>query len=207
MKAYLYILNTLADWEIGYITSELNSGRYLDKSKPPVQLIRIGNTTEPIKTMGGISVTPDESIDNISFEENDLLILPGADTWEENNNKKIINLIPELLSQNVTVAAICGATFALAKNGTLNSRKHTSNDKEFLKMICPDYSGERNYLNNPAVIDNNLITASGIAPLEFSYEVFKKMNIMKSETLEAWYQLYKTQNAKFFHALMESLKN
>jgi hypothetical protein len=31
MKACLYILNTLADWEIAYITSELNSGRYFDK--------------------------------------------------------------------------------------------------------------------------------------------------------------------------------
>ena len=118
-----------------------------------------------------------------------------------------MNLIPELLNQNVTIAAICGATVALAKNGILNNRKHTSNDKEFLKMICPDYSGEENYLNKPAVIDNNLITASWLAPLEFSYEVFKKMNVMKSETLEAWYQLYKTQDAKFFHTLIESLKN
>lgn len=75
MKAYLYILNTLADWEIGYLTAELNSGRYLDKTKPPVELITIGNTTEPIRTMGGITITPDEKIDNIRFEEDDLLIL------------------------------------------------------------------------------------------------------------------------------------
>ncbi|MHA2005183.1 MAG: hypothetical protein ACW960_13935, partial [Candidatus Thorarchaeota archaeon] len=40
LKAYLYILNTLADWEIAYITSELNSGRYFDKTKPPIELIK-----------------------------------------------------------------------------------------------------------------------------------------------------------------------
>ena len=94
------------------------------------------------------------------------MILPGADTWFEDNNKKIMNLIPELLGQNVTVAAICGATLALAKNGILNTRKHTSNDKEFLKISCPEYSGEDLYLNQPAVTDGNLITATGLAPLE-----------------------------------------
>ena len=205
MKAYLYILNTLADWEIGYITAELNSGRFLDKTKPPIQLIKIGNTTEPIKTMGGITITPDENIDNVTLKEGDLLILPGADTWMEESNKKIMSRITELLSQNIIIAAICGATVALAKNGILDNRKHTSNDKEFLKMFCPEYTGENFYLNQPTVTDNNLITASSFAVLEFSYEIFKRTNVMKTETLEAWYQLYKTKDAKFFHALMESL--
>jgi len=207
MKAYLYILNTLADWEIGYITAELNSGRFLDKTKPPIQLIKIGNTTKPIKTMGGISITPDECIDNIKFKEDDLLILPSADTWMEVDNEKIIDIVTDVIKNKVVIAAICGATIALAQNKLLNNRKHTSNDKEFLKMVCRDYSGEENYINKPAVIDGNLITASGLAPLEFSYEIFKKIGIMKLETLEAWYQLYKTQDAKFFYTLMESLKN
>ena len=107
MKAFLYVLNTLSDWEIGYITAELNSGRFFNKTKTPVDLIKIGNTIQPVKTMGGIAITPDESIDNIKFNKGDLLILPGADTWFDDNNKKIMNFIPELLDQNVTVAAIC----------------------------------------------------------------------------------------------------
>jgi hypothetical protein len=28
---YIYVLDTLADWEIGYLTSELNSGRFFKK--------------------------------------------------------------------------------------------------------------------------------------------------------------------------------
>ena len=206
MKAYIYILNTLADWEIGYLTAELNSGRYLDKTRPPVELIKIGNTTEPIKTMGGITIAPDESIDNIRFKEDDLLILPGADTWMEEENKKIIDIVSGIINEKVIIAAICGATVALANKGILNNRNHTSNDMEFLKMFCPEYTGENFYLNQPAVTDDNLITASGIAPLEFSYEVLKRINVMKAETLEAWYQLYKTKESKYFYALMESLK-
>ncbi len=202
MKIFLYVLNTLADWEIGYITAELNSGRFLNKTMIPVNFIKIGDTINPIKTMGGITITPDESVNNVVFSKGDILILPGADTWLEDSNKKIINLIPGLLDQNVIVAAICGATLALAKNGILNTRKHTSNDKEFLKMICIEYSGEGLYLNQPVVIDGNLITATGLAALEFSYAVFKKINIMKPETLEAWFQLNKTRDAKYFYALM-----
>ena len=206
MKVYIYILNTLADWEISYLTAELNSGRYLDKTKPSVELIKIGNTTEPIKTMGGIIITPDESIDNILFKEDDLLILPGADTWMEEENKKIIDIVSGIINEKVIIAAICGATFALANKGILNDRNHTSNDMEVLKMFCPEYTGENFYLNQPAVTDDNLITASGITPLEFSYEVLKRINVMKAETLEAWYQLYKTNESKYFYTLMESLK-
>jgi len=205
MKVYLYILNTLADWEIGYLTAELNSGRYLDKTRPPVELIKIGNTTEPIKTMGGITITPDENIDNIKFEEDDLLILPGADTWAEEENKKIIDIVSSIIDEKVIIAAVCGATIALANKGILNNRKHTSNDIEVLKMFCPEYTGENFYINQPAFTDDNLITASGIAPLEFSYEILKRTNLMKTETLEAWYQLYKTKEPKYFYALMESI--
>ncbi|AIS32376.1 DJ-1/PfpI family protein [Methanobacterium formicicum] len=206
MKVYIYILNTLADWEIGYLTAELNSGRFLDKTRLPVEIIKIGNTTEPIKTMGGITITPDENIDNIKFEEDDLLILPGADTWTEEENKKIIDIVSSIIDEKVIIAAVCGATIALANKGILNNRKHTSNDLEFLKMFCPEYTGENFYINQPAVTDDNLITASGIAPLEFSYEVLKRTNLMKTETLEAWYQLYKTNDSKYFHALMESIE-
>ena len=29
---YVYVLDTLADWELGYVISELNSGRFLKKT-------------------------------------------------------------------------------------------------------------------------------------------------------------------------------
>ncbi len=88
-NCYVYILDTLADWEIGFIIAELNSGRYLDKSKEKISLIKIGDNLKPIKTMGGIIITPDKDVADVEFKENDLLILPGADTWMDENNQKI----------------------------------------------------------------------------------------------------------------------
>ena len=204
-NCYVYVLDTLADWEIGFITAELNSRRYFAKNTK-VEFVKIGNTLEPIKTMGGIIITPDKDITNVEFQEGDLLVLPGAVTWMDAENKNILDIVSDVINKKVIVAAICGATVALAQNGLLNNRKHTSNDKGFLKMVCPDYDGGSYYINAPTVVDDNLITATGLAPLEFSYEVFKKMNIMKEDTLEAWYQLYKTKESRYFYSLMESLK-
>ncbi len=204
-NCYLYVLNTLADWEIGFITAELVSRRYISKNKK-FELITAGNTVKSIKTMGGITITPEKSVEDIEFNEGDLLVLPGADTWMEDENRRILSMIPGLLEKRVIVGAICGATIALAQTGLLNNRKHTSNSKEFLKMTCPGYRGSSLYRDKPVVVDENLITATGLAPLEFSSEIFRKINAMKEDTLEAWYQLYITREPKYFYSLMESLK-
>jgi hypothetical protein len=94
----------------------------------------------------------------------------------------------------------------LAQAGLLNSRWHTSNDLAYLKMICPNYTGEQYYKMESAVTDGNLITASGIAPLTFTKHVLKAMDVFSPKTLEAWYQLNKTQESKYFYALMESIQ-
>ena len=204
MNIFLYVLDTLADWEISLLIAELNSGRYLKKGIEKPKITKVGNTLVPIKTMGGIEISPDIDVDNMSIKKDDLIILPGADTWQNGNNQKIIDKLKG--NSDVIVAAICGATAALADNGILDNRKHTSNDKEYLKMVCKNYRGESFYEYKLAVVDDNLITATGVAPLEFSYEVIKKINVMEKNTLEAWYGLYKTKEAKYFFELMSSLE-
>ena len=203
MNVFLYVLDTLADWEISHLIAEINSGRFLRKEIEKPQIIKAGNDLTPIKTMGGIEITPDIDVDNMNLKTGDLIILPGADTWLNGGNQKIIDKIKD--NPEITVAAICGATFALAENGLLDNKKHTSNDKEYLKMVCKNYRGQDFYENKPATVDNNLITASAYAPLEFAYEVIKKINIMKTNTLEAWYNLFRTGEAGYFFELMNSL--
>jgi len=204
MNVFLYVLDTLADWEISFLIAEINSGRYLRKSIEKPQIIKVGNNLDSIKTMGGIEIIPDIDVDNMDIKKGDLIVLPGANTWQNENNQKIINKINE--NTDITICAICGATFALADNGLLDNKKHTSNSKEYLKMVCKNYKGENLYEYKPVVVDGNLITATGIAPLEFTFEVIKKMNVMENGTLNAWYNLFKTNEAKYFFELMKSLE-
>jgi hypothetical protein len=52
-----------------------------------------------------------------------------------------------------------------------------------------------------------LITASGVAPLEFAREVFKHLGAMEEKTLDAWYNLYLKKEAKYFFTLMEATQS
>ena len=56
VTVYVYILDTLADWELGYVTSELHSGRFFKKGAPQLSLKTVGNAKDPIHTMGGLTV-------------------------------------------------------------------------------------------------------------------------------------------------------
>jgi hypothetical protein len=97
-----------------------------------------------------------------------------------------------------------GASAGLAGAGLLDSTPHTSNYPDFLKL-CPQYQGEAYYSYEPAVDAGGLITASGIAPLEFSRLVIKALDVFKPETLDAWDQLYRTKSENSYYELMASL--
>ena len=66
---YVYALDTMADWEIGYVTAELNSGRFFKKDAPGVTVKTAGISRSPVKTMGGLTIIPDCVVDDIAVSE------------------------------------------------------------------------------------------------------------------------------------------
>ena len=202
---YLYILDTLADWEPGHVIDELHSGRYLKDPSLKYSVVLCGSTLDPVTTMGGLHLTPEVLVRDIRPVAGDVLVLPGADTWLDPAQAPALAMAGRLLDQGIVVAAICGATIGLANAGLLDKRPHTSNDPAALKMFCPNYRGEQYYVNEPAVTDANLITASGLAPVEFAYHVFRLLDVMTPATLKAWHGLFTTRQPEFFYALMGSL--
>lgn len=204
-RAYLYILNTLSDWEAGHILAELRSGRFLKDPSLRYDVVLCGATLDPIATMGGLHLKPDVLVTEIQPGTGDLLLLPGANTWLNPEQVPVIEKVRDVLESRATVGAICGATLALANAGLLDHRPHTSNDKGAFRMFCPNYRGEQFYVNEPAVTDANLITASGLAPVEFAYHVFRQLDVMAPATLAAWHGLYTTRKPEYFYTLMESL--
>ncbi|MDR0267823.1 type 1 glutamine amidotransferase family protein [Paenibacillus sp.] len=205
-KVYLYVFDTMSDWEVGYLIAELNSGRYFKKGLAPLEVIAVGIDKNPVTTMGGLKILPSVSIDECMLERTDVIILPGGNTWTEVIHEPILEKVSTSLKEGTVVAAICGATMGLAKMGLLDSRRHTSNNLEYMKMICPNYSGEKYYEMEPAVTDENLVTASGIAPLEFAMHVLKVLDVFAPETLHSWFNLYQTHESRYFFELMDSIK-
>ncbi len=204
---YVYVLDTLADWELGYVISELNSGRFFKKGEPRVMLKTVSYSKEPINTMGGMTIVPNCLIDEIVMSETSMLLLPGADTWNDPKHGAIIEKASVFLSFGATVCAICGATAALANFGLLNNRPHTSNGSGFLEMFCPGYKGQSFYIDKPSVADHNLITAGSTAGLLWAKQIIEHLGVFQSDTLEAWYEYFKTGESKHFFALMQTLSS
>ena len=205
---YIYLLSTLADWEIGPVSAELNSRRYFRAEAPQVIVKTVSVSKEPVKTMGGLTIVPDCTIDEIELNEKTVLILPGADTWADSQNAQIIQKASTLLSKGGTVCAICGATVALANAGVLDDRPHTSNGNGFLEMFCNQgsYNGQKFYIDEPAVRDENLITGSATGSLLWAKLIIEKLGVFKPETLEAWYAYFSTGKPEHFFALMQSVQ-
>lgn len=202
---YVYILDTLADWELGYVTSELNSGRFFKKGAQRVSLKTVSYSKDSIHTMGGMTVVPECLIDDIVMSETSVLLLPGATTWNDPKHGAIIEKASEFLSFGATVCAICGATAALANAGLLNNRPHTSNGPGFLEFASPDYKGQSFYIDKPSVTDNNLITASSTGALPWAKQIIEHLGVFESNTLKVWYEYFSTGEAQHFFALMQSL--
>jgi putative intracellular protease/amidase len=207
LKVYFYILDTMADWEYGFLLAELNSKRYFSHPKKDLEIITVSNDKSPKTTMAGFRIVPDIAIHEMSFSEEDFLILPGGDKWLEKENEEILIKSRMFIDNDMNVAAICGATIGLAMQGALDSKLHTSSDKHYLKMMCPEYRGEEFYKDEVVVNDKNLITATGVAPIEFTREVIRNLKVFSDETLNNWYGLYDKKEAKYFFGLMNSLQN
>ena len=202
---YAYVLDTLADWEIGHVTAELHSKRFFKKDAPQVAVKTVGISKEPVKTMGGLTVIPDCILDDVEIGETSVLLLPGADTWNDPKQAAVIEKAGALLSAGGTVCGICGATVALAGAGLLDNRPHTSNGVGFLDMFCPGYRGQSFYVDAPSVADGNLITAGTTGGLMWAKQIIERLGVFQENTLASWYDFFRTGEAQHFFALMNSL--
>ena len=200
---YIYALDTLADWEIGHVTSELNSGRFFKKDAKPVLLKFAGSSREPVTTMGGLTIKPDCLAEDIALEGDSTLLLPGANTWNEAKHGAVIRTAEKLLAAGGTVGAICGATAAVANAGILDNRPHTSNGPGFLDMFAPGYHGQSLYVDCLSFADGNLITAGCTGALLWTKQILERIGVFKPEALEAWYAYFSTGNQEHFYKLMQ----
>lgn len=202
---YIYVLDTLADWELGYVTAELNSGRFFRKGAPEISVKTVAVSKEPIKTMGGLTILPDCFTGDIAVNEKSVLLLPGATAWNHPKHSAIIEKAGALLSAGAKVCAICGATAALANAGLLDRRPHTSNGAGYLEMVSPAYQGQKFFVDAPSVADRNLITAGSTGALPWAKQILAQLDVFRHSTLEAWYAYFSTGEIQHFFALMQTL--
>lgn len=199
---YVYLFDALSDWEIGYVTAGINNPA-MQVTPERYQLRTFSIDGKPIRTTGGLLITPDLSLDEVTVSDAEMLILPGGTGWDEDGHQAVLNLAKKFHDNKIKVAAICGATRGLSKIGLLDSIEHTSNSKDYL--LHSHYQGGDYYTDALSVCDDSVITAPGTASLAFAREIFKELNLYEPEVLEAWYHLFKTSSRQAFANLMKAL--
>lgn len=189
---HLAVYDTFADWETGHTTAHLTQNGYTVRT--------VGPTTEPVVTMGGVRIQPDLALAGLDPEDSALLILTGAHLWDSGDDlAPFAATARTFLDAGVPVAAICGATAGLAREGLLDEREHTSAVSFYLDAT--GYKGGAHYREADAVTDGDLITAGPTEPVALAREVFARLGVYEGEKLDAWYRLFHDSDASAFAVL------
>jgi putative intracellular protease/amidase len=206
---HLYVYDGFADWEPAYAIAGLHSPRF--QREPGHWAVRtVGERAgAPVRSMGGLAILPEMALETLEPAASAMLLLPGGPGWDLPSRQDVpephhaaVARARAFVEAGVPLAAICGATAGLARAGLLDRRPHTSNAASYLHGT--GYAGADHYRDEPAVRDGLLITAGGMAPLEFAREIFALLGLYEPEALEAWYQLYKTGRSEHFARLQRA---
>lgn len=183
---YLLVVDGYADWEPGHAVAELRrTGHY--------RVETVGLTAAPVTSMGGITVLPSKVLSDVDSSDVAAFILPGGDRWQEAPiEPELADLLGTLTDRDVPIAAICGATVAIGRMGLLRGRRHTSNGLTYMRQFVPNYADADSYVEAPAVRDRRLITASGLADVEFARELFEELEVLSAEARAMWAQVFRS---------------
>ena len=187
MKTIVTILTEgYADWEIGLLTGAAR-GFY------EVRTLFAAPGGTPVKSAGGLTVTPDLAIADIDIAALDALVVCGGSSWKSPNPPDIAAVVNAAHNGGKLVAGICDGTLALARTGLLDGLAHTSNGKGYLDES--GYRGASHYRDVPqAVADQNVITAPATAPVTFMAEILKGIGV-GDPNLDYYIGLYGAEHA------------
>lgn len=182
-NCYVFLFEGYADWEPALPMYGMSS--FTD-----INIVTFSLDGKPVTSGGKLLVQPQASLEQALAADIDLLILPGGAPMEQGANTAILPLVQQLLDQQKTVAAICGATALLAQHGFLDNIPHTSNHAEVLKQLAPAYKGAALYENSPAVASPHIITASGTAMVAFTKAIFTHFDVLQNDKLKFWFSFF-----------------
>ncbi|GAA1357888.1 type 1 glutamine amidotransferase family protein [Streptomyces beijiangensis] len=191
---HLAVYDSFADWETGHTTAHLARNGWTVRTVAP--------TLAPVTTIGGLRIQPDLTLDDLDPADSALLILTGADLWDSGDAlAPFARTARAFLDADVPVAAICGATAGLAREGLLDDRDHTSAVSFYLAATA--YKGADRYVEADAVTDRGLVTAGPTEPVAFAREVFRLLGVYDDKKLDAWYRLFHDSDASAYEVLSE----
>ncbi|WP_115000464.1 type 1 glutamine amidotransferase family protein [Xanthomonas campestris] len=170
------MVDGVADWEIGVI---LPAAREWFGDQVAIASI----DGQPVHSIGGLRITPEFALSDLAPLDADLWILPGSERWQAGEIPGLSGVLCERVQQQRPIAAICGATIALAYAGLLDERPHTSNSLAFLQEHVVPYAGAAHYRHEKVVSADGMITAPGTSPVGFAVTCMRTLHPERTELL------------------------
>ncbi|MFS8103784.1 DJ-1/PfpI family protein [Lentzea alba] len=199
---YLALVDGLSDWEYGHAAAQINIQAF-QQQPGRYEIKTVAESLDPVRTAGGVRMLPDVTVADVSLDDAAMLLLIGSDSWEAGANAALGQLARRFREAGKPVAAICGATIGLAREGLLDDVKHTSNFNGELGT----YGGSALYQETRVVRDRGVITAGGASSLEWTREILFELETSRPTTVDAWYELYREDSMAAFERLMASVQD
>lgn len=181
------MVDGVADWEIGSILPAAHEWFGDD--------IRVASIDgRPLDSIGGLHIVPRYALSDFAPLEADLWLLPGSDRWQAGEIPGLSALLRERVAAGRPVAAICGATLALAYAGLLDKHAHTSNSLAFLQDCAPVYRGQAHYREDTTVVTGErLVTAPGSSPVAFACACLRLLHPDQHDKVEQMRALFASE--------------
>lgn len=137
-----------------------------------VEVIIVGVKDEIIPSARNVMIKTDVTIDKLSSNDIDMIIVPGGVNGVENikKNEDAKKLINELNQKNKYITAICAGPTALKTFGVVEGKNITSHPSVKLEF------DEKLYKEDIVVEDGNIITSRGPATaMMFGFRLLEKL--------------------------------
>lgn len=199
----LVLLEQYADWEAAYVSTAI---QMLGQGRFEIQTVSLSE--EPVTSIGGIRAVADYTVDSAPKDYEALLLIGGL-CWREERAQQMIPLVEHCVNSGKVLGGICDAAAFLASIGVLDTVKHTGNRLSALQeWQGTKYKGAANFQTRQAVCDQNITTANGSAPMEFTREILTALHVAEETMIEDWYVLqklgyYNTSSHNRFVKMME----
>ena len=133
-----------------------------------LEVITAGTISGPISSARNIRISPDTSLDKVSNEVFDLIVLPGGVDGTENLAKdpRVIEILRRQIDSGRLLGAICAAPTVLDRHGLAQGKNITCHP------TCRDAIHKARLSGDRVVQDGQLVTSQGPGTaIEFAYKL------------------------------------
>jgi putative intracellular protease/amidase len=173
----------------GCIAYEVMLACEILNAKLPVDVITPNG--EDHHSSNGMVIRATAAYGGVDMCRYEVVLVPGGDTYDVLENVQLMRLLQALDAQGAILGAICAGPILLGKAGVLRGRRFTHGMGElFPELLAPLWQTGQ-YVDDPVVIDGQLITAKPHAHIDFGVELARLARAIVAEDAAQLKRYYK----------------